>query len=282
MPILPTLRRHDGYGHTTPNLRGDVERLQRALQKAGVEVGVDGLFGAATERAVTRFQRDNALLADGVVGPETWAALRPYLAPRDRTPPFPEVAGFETFRGDLDWVHEREGHAGRPYWPGGRSGVTLDPGFDLGYQTPARAGDLYGDFLSAEELRAVSAVTGVTGSAAQVALAADPVLGAIRVSRTRAARIMPHVAVRYWTAVAGRFPTLDEADTPGSVQTALLSLAYNRGPGNADLAVLEKPLRKGRWLGVARHIGRMQQDHALPGIRIRRRQEADLIRQEIA
>ena len=39
------------------------------------DVAVDGNYGAATERAVTVFQRQNSLTADGVVGQATWDAL---------------------------------------------------------------------------------------------------------------------------------------------------------------------------------------------------------------
>lgn len=27
--------------------------------------------------------------------------------------------GLPGFRGDLSWLHDREGHVGRPYWPEG-------------------------------------------------------------------------------------------------------------------------------------------------------------------
>lgn len=37
--------------------------------------GADGDFGSATEWAVERYQRENGLVADGIVGPKTWAKL---------------------------------------------------------------------------------------------------------------------------------------------------------------------------------------------------------------
>jgi chitosanase len=61
---------------TTPLLSGkDVETIQRALQKAGIQVGDDGVFGQETDTAVRTFQRSKGLKADGVVGPATRAAL---------------------------------------------------------------------------------------------------------------------------------------------------------------------------------------------------------------
>ena len=39
--------------------------------------GIDGSFGPVTEQAVKDFQSGSGLVADGVVGPLTWAALPP-------------------------------------------------------------------------------------------------------------------------------------------------------------------------------------------------------------
>ena len=49
--------------------------MQEALSNRGYEVAADQEFGPATEAAVRAFQRDNGLVADGIVGPATWRAL---------------------------------------------------------------------------------------------------------------------------------------------------------------------------------------------------------------
>ncbi|HEV2874135.1 MAG TPA: transglycosylase family protein [Thermoleophilaceae bacterium] len=54
--------------------RGDRGDAVRKVQEA-LGVGVDGVFGPVTERAVKRFQRRHGLLVDGIVGPQTRGAL---------------------------------------------------------------------------------------------------------------------------------------------------------------------------------------------------------------
>ena len=57
-----------------------VELLQLGLTRAGFNPGeTDGIFGSQTQFAVRRFQADNGLAADSLVGTRTWQALRPYL-----------------------------------------------------------------------------------------------------------------------------------------------------------------------------------------------------------
>ncbi len=57
--------------------KGDeVKEVQRRLKQWGYYTGsVDGVFGAATKKAVVAFQKKNGLTADGVVGKSTYAAL---------------------------------------------------------------------------------------------------------------------------------------------------------------------------------------------------------------
>ena len=59
--------------------RGDrehpVRTLQHLLRQHGHNIAVDGIFGAATERAVRAVQQSRGLTVDGVVGSQTWPAV---------------------------------------------------------------------------------------------------------------------------------------------------------------------------------------------------------------
>lgn len=81
---------------TTPPLQGpDVQQVQAALGRWGFSLVPDGVFGPATQKAVEQFQRRQGLVADGVVGAQTWDALQrqptappvPPVTPPPVTPP---------------------------------------------------------------------------------------------------------------------------------------------------------------------------------------------------
>ena len=71
--IQRTLRLKD-----KPRMQGDdVKELQTLLDEHGFPCGeIDGIFGAATDKAVRSFQKAYNLTVDGIVGRKTWEALR--------------------------------------------------------------------------------------------------------------------------------------------------------------------------------------------------------------
>ena len=57
-----------------------VEFLQNILKILELYTGkIDGIFGPNLKNAVIRFQTQNNLNTDGIIGPSTWLALRPYI-----------------------------------------------------------------------------------------------------------------------------------------------------------------------------------------------------------
>ncbi|WP_234419880.1 peptidoglycan-binding protein [Nodularia spumigena] len=68
-PVLTRILRRGSKGQ-------DVETLQKLLNKEGFDAGqVDGDFGPQTEAAVRKFQTQEGITVDGIVGLQTWQAL---------------------------------------------------------------------------------------------------------------------------------------------------------------------------------------------------------------
>jgi len=279
--IKVQLRQNDGLSSGRIWLGSVVKNVQLGLVQAGHPMTADGKFGSDTAGVVKAFQRNQGAPESGIVDRATWSALEDDLEAATGAEAA-RIAGFlGHFQGDLDWIHEKEGHRGRPYWPGGASGVTLDPGVDLGHASPGLVEELFGSIADSSQMEALRGAFGIQGELANAALKASPVIQGIRISSDQALEMMPNAAKTYWDSIRRRFDSLVRDDTPPSVQTALLSLAYNRGAENSGLEVLRQLRESRKWSEVAGTIGAMQQDHSLEGIRTRRQQEGLLVEAEI-
>lgn len=290
------LKLYDGFAKGRPDCKAEVMHLQRCFNKLSISMVVDGCFGVSTEAAVSDFQKSNNLPVTSVVDNKTWQRIEQLLlnsshsddnhthtqtADRHSNSPSSDEQGLNkqwaSFRGNLAWLHDREGHAGKAYWPGGVSGVTLDPGFDLGQQEPDELIKHYHSILSHHQLAACKQCLGLKGQDAKSFLNHSEVLLSIRVTKAQALDVLPYIAQPYWVAIVKRFPNVKDTHCPGAVHTALLSLAFNRGPNNSALTCLHAPIEQKNWHALATEIGSMQQNHSLEGIRKRRRMEASLI-----
>jgi hypothetical protein len=81
--ILPGYEPYMQMASIKKGAAGDlVVWAQEHLISAGYTMGVDGGFGKKTRRAVLAFQAAHGLLADGIIGPETWQALLRYSPAR--------------------------------------------------------------------------------------------------------------------------------------------------------------------------------------------------------
>lgn len=59
----------------------DVELLQATLIRAGFDPGeINGVFGVATQCALTAYQEFAGITADGIAGSDTWCTLMPFIS----------------------------------------------------------------------------------------------------------------------------------------------------------------------------------------------------------
>ena len=63
---------HSGY-YGDPDT-SNVRAWQAQMAARGWNIGVDGCYGAQSQSIATQFQQEKGLAADGLTGPETWAA----------------------------------------------------------------------------------------------------------------------------------------------------------------------------------------------------------------
>ena len=185
------------------------------------------------------------------------------------------------FKGSLEWVHKQEDRQwapSKPYWPGGESGVTLRPGIDLGYCSKQVVRDAYlsgsgASILSQSDWNVLSPHIGKRGEEARRVVSQGGEIDQVQISYQQGKKAFPHVAKKYWEGITSRFPSLLGSSVPGAVHTALLSLAFNRGIWNADLASIKQEIKNRNWIQLGQEISEMQQKHELKGIRVRRRRE---------
>lgn len=97
-----------------------VTECQTMLVKLGYDIGpcgIDGDYGKATMAAVTQFQKDHGLGADGICGPKTWAALDKAMADADGKPePAPEPA--KTYTVTVHGLDKAQAESLAASWPG--------------------------------------------------------------------------------------------------------------------------------------------------------------------
>lgn len=125
----------------------------------------------------------------------------------------------------LAFLHREEGWAGRPYWPGSRSGITIDPGDDLGYRTQESFASDWCPHLAVADFRRLQRIVGLKGASAEAAL---PQVADIRIPRRGAIQVFDDcLEPRYAKMTLEAFPGADKLGP--NVWTALFSLVYNRG-----------------------------------------------------
>ncbi len=126
-----------------------------------------------------------------------------------------------------DYLIKGEAVMPHPYWPKGRSGITIGVGYDLGQQTLSRLNADWSD-LPAADLTKLATALGPTHAGTNAA-ALLPGLEDIDIPKDVALKVhRERVVARYYNQMLGAFPGADALPDP--VQVALVSLIFNRGP----------------------------------------------------
>lgn len=168
-----------------------------------------------------------------------------------------------------------------PEWPGGRSGVTIAIGYDLGYATKTKITSDWGGKLPGAMIDAMVPCLGLTGDDARRAL--PSVRNAIDVPWDQAIDVYEHVDIPEWTdRVCAAVPRADRL--PPDCLGALTSLAYNRGASfqmqgdrYREMRAIREHVIAGeldKVPGEFRSMERLWPD--MRGLRVRRDKEADL------
>ncbi|CAI0745551.1 Phage-related lysozyme (muraminidase) [Serratia entomophila] len=117
-----------------------VKSLQELLSKQETTLKSDGVFGIKTELAVKKVQYKKGLHVDGIAGRKTLSALGAHIKTRAPQPPIGGSAGRQgtgamgISQSGLRFIFNIEawrGVSNHLHWPGGASGVTLGPGYDM-------------------------------------------------------------------------------------------------------------------------------------------------------
>ena len=188
------------------------------------------------------------------------------------------------FRGDLDWLMKREGNVGGVKL--GSSEVLIDPGTSLSLTDAATIKKRYEFLLTPDEMSAVLALAGKRGDEVKAIYEQHrAILERIQLKPADVAQLVPEAVESFWNQLLEQYPVLKEASTPGSVHTALLSLAFNVGMRKAIWNQLSPAIAAKDWSRIADLIeistDKVGAEGIRKGIRQRRIDEANLIRSEL-
>lgn len=199
----------------------EVKTLQRALNRFGSMLLVDGDFGASTAQAVLDARQlldvppmngiaDDALIARLMALPEPSEEL---TAPGVAFVGREEVTSPSAYRQKYQF----------PVWPGPHSGVTIGIGYDLKFADRAKLDMDWGALLPRAVKDRLAKVCGRTGSAALLQQVHDIAIPLPAAMKGFLGRILPQHVSR----TRDIYPQLDGLKP--AQRTVLISLVFNRG-----------------------------------------------------
>ncbi|WP_158044351.1 pesticin C-terminus-like muramidase [Skermanella pratensis] len=149
----------------------------------------------------------------------------------------------------LAFLYNREAQKGvsnKPHWPGGSSGVTLGPGYDLGHRTAAQIiADLTNIGVSADAAQTLSLAAGKTGNDAKAFVQANS--GAVTLTQAQEQALLDIALPPYEKDVK----TYVKVAVNQNQFDAMVSLDYNIGGGNFKNSSVVANINKGDFAAAA-------------------------------
>ena len=242
------------------------------------------------KRRIQRIQRHLGVTADGLIGPSTLTAIEEALFDDSAQVAIGEDYALTLSRKGLTQLVNHEiGSAAyyrqalsHPIWPGGRSGVTIGIGYDLGYNSESQIRKDWSVVLAELDLERLIVVSSLKG---EVARQLVKKVQSVTVPLESAQQV-------FFEATLPRYALLTRKTYPGvenlhpDAQVALLSLIYNRGASlkgarRTEMAAIKDLVALQDYNSIAQQIQAMKrlwEGRGLDGVLKRRDHETRRVR----
>jgi hypothetical protein len=254
----------------------DVRLAQNLMNRIGMLLEDDGIFGETTRAAVRESQKLAHLDPTGRIDQATWVWLDAQAEP---SADIATKAVSFIARAEVGSRPYYERHASRPIFPGAESGITIGVGYDLRFHTVDSFRADWGSVLSEVEVNTLLPFVGRSGSE-EASRQLDRVLIPWRYAWiVFTQRSLPVYIGRTRAA----FTAFNEL--PPLCRGVLVSLVYNRGAqmngeSRTEMRTIRDALYRGEYSRIPEAILSMKRlwpNHA--GLRLRRDREAELFRE---
>jgi GH24 family phage-related lysozyme (muramidase) len=240
---------------------------------------------------IKQIQSHLGVPADGVIGPITLTALENMLFDKQQREAVSEHFSLTASKKGLKQMvkHEISSAAyykkflSHPVWPGGRSGITIGIGYDLGYNNEKQIRKDWSRELPEIDLEKLVVVSGLKNDAARQTL--KNVKSVFIPLETAQSVFYESTLSRYAAATARIYPGVEKLHP--NAQAGLLSLIYNRGTSlrgarRKEMAAIKNLVVQQDYTGISQQIRAMKrlwENRGLDGLLKRRDDEARLVSQ---
>ena len=238
-----------------------------------------------------RIQSHLGVPADGLIGPTTLTAIENKLFGDQEGDTSEGTHSLTVSKKGLKQLvkHEVSSAAyykkflSHPVWPGGRSGITIGIGYDLGQNSNQQIRKDWEGKLTEIDLERLVVVSGLKEDAAKQALNG---VESVHIPLESAEKVFYELTLSRYAALTLRtYPSCNKLFP--DAQAGLLSLIYNRGNSlkgsrRKEMAAIKYLVEQKDYAGIARQIREMKrlwEDQGLDGLLKRREDEARLVSQ---